>query len=123
MARIKYVLNERRLGLIAATAPGLQERAALPTWTDPKGMQKALWNQTPVVDIRVPKAYRHLMVEGGVTHEQSQSQDGEEEPVVSDEEISESEVEGRDEGFGGGKEAEEFVDDVEIGEDGRVHKK
>jgi large subunit ribosomal protein L47 len=125
MARIKLVLNERRLGLIAAVAPTLEERDPMPLWSDPSGSQKALWAQTTFTDVRVPKAHRHLLETAPTPDslEQTQSQEGEEQPIVDESELSETEVEGRDEGFGGGKEAEQFVDDVEVGDDGRVHKK
>jgi len=122
MARIKYVLNERRLGLIATAAPTLPPRSKMPIWSDPTGSQNAMWDEVDFPDVRIPKRHRHILDQSR-SLEQKQSQEGEEQPIVGDEEISESEVEGRDEGFGGGKEAEEFVDDIEIGDDGRVHKK
>ena len=42
--------------------------------------------------------------------------------VVADEEVGKEEVESRDEGFGGGQEAKEFVDDIKV-ENGHVEKK
>jgi len=58
-------------------------------------------------DIRVPKILRGLDVQAGAT-------------TVGDEQVNVEEVESRDEGFGGGREAEEFVDDIEIDRDGKV---
>lgn len=48
---------------------------------------------------------------------------GQHETVVSDAEVGKEEVESRDEGFGGGEEAKEFVEDVKVTEDGHVIKK
>lgn len=84
MARVKYVLNERRLGMMAIAQPEVESRLA-----------------------------DQIMAEiGGQGHES----------VARDEEVGKEEVEARDEGFGGGQEAKDFVDEVEV-KDGHVGKK
>jgi large subunit ribosomal protein L47 len=45
-----------------------------------------------------------------------------EEATVEDKEVGTEEVESRDEGFGGGREAKEFVEETEVDDDGRVKK-
>lgn len=89
MARIKYVLNERRLGIMAVAEPDIEAQLAEEMAAD-------------------------LAEEGEM--------DLEDEPFVADSEVAKEEVESRDEGFGGGKEAKEFVDDVKV-ENGHVQKK
>jgi large subunit ribosomal protein L47 len=42
--------------------------------------------------------------------------------TVEDGEVAKQEVEARDEGFGGGQEAKDFVDEIKV-EDGHVEKK
>lgn len=79
MARVKYVLNERRLGMMAVAQPVTNSISALA---------------------------REIESDG----------------VVADEEVGKEEVESRDEGFGGGQEAKEFVDDIKV-ENGHVEKK
>ena len=79
MARVKYVLNERRLGMMAVAQPVTNSMSALA---------------------------REIESDG----------------VVADEEVGKEEVESRDEGFGGGQEAKEFVDDIKD-ENGHVEKK
>ena len=79
MARVKYVLNERRLGMMAVAQPVSESMSALA---------------------------REIESDG----------------VVADEEVGKEEVESRDEGFGGGQEAKEFVDDIKV-ENGHVGKK
>ena len=79
MARVKYVLNERRLGMMAVAQPVTNSMSALA---------------------------REIESDG----------------VVADEEVGKEEVESRDEGFGGGQEAKEFVDDIKV-ENGHVEKK
>jgi hypothetical protein len=79
MARVKYVLNERRLGMMAVAQPVSESMSALA---------------------------REIESDG----------------VVADEEVGKEEVESRDEGFGGGQEAKEFVDDIKV-ENGHVEKK
>jgi large subunit ribosomal protein L47 len=49
-------------------------------------------------------------------------QTGTEEAVVPEEQVAQEEIESRDEGFGGGQEAKEFVEQVKV-EDGHVEKK
>jgi large subunit ribosomal protein L47 len=82
MARVKYVLNERRLGMMAVAQP-------------------------------VSESMSNLVKEIAA---------GENESVVEDEEVAREEVEARDEGFGGGQEAKDFVDEVKV-ENGHVEKK
>ncbi|KAK8853223.1 hypothetical protein IAR55_003925 [Kwoniella newhampshirensis] len=117
MARIKYVLNERRLGLIAAAGPHLNIEPTHIPWSasptsDPAGATAAIRGETELpLDV--------LRSATPSTREQDPKGD----PFVEDEAVSEEEVESRDEGFGGGKEAEEFVNDVEVREDGKVERK
>lgn len=143
MARIKYVLNERRLALIAsanassngitnqaqpqpsfpfsssgASDPALQLEAlrgesALPAWVYAKGADKLAEG----------------LEEEGLFEDEDADADAEqravadeEAPVVAEEQVGKEEVESRDEGFGGGQEAKEFVRDVEV-KDGHVQKK
>ena len=47
----------------------------------------------------------------------------EEQPSVPEGRIGKAEVESRDEGFGGGREAEDFANNIEVDEKGRVHKR
>jgi large subunit ribosomal protein L47 len=81
MARVKYVLNERRLGMMAVAQPVSESMSAL------------------VNEI-----------------------EGSTESSVEDSEVAKEEVESRDEGFGGGQEAKDFVDDIKV-ENGHVEKK
>jgi large subunit ribosomal protein L47 len=84
MARVKYVLNERRLGMMAIAQPEVESTLA-----------------------------DQIMAE-------IESQG--DESVARDEEVGKEEVEARDEGFGGGQEAKDFVNEVEV-KDGHVEKK
>ena len=90
MARIKYVLNERRLGIMAVAEPDIEAQLA-------------------------EEMAAELAEDGEIVME-------EEDAAVSDSEVGKEEVEARDEGFGGGKEAKEFVDDIKV-EQGHVQKK
>ncbi|KAL0245661.1 hypothetical protein I308_104795 [Cryptococcus tetragattii IND107] len=115
MARIKYVLNERRLGLIAAAGPHLPIDAPHIPWsssptTDPAGATAAIRGERP-------DSKRIAEFEGAGFGGSMQA-----ESFIEDEDVAEEEVEARDEGFGGGKEAEKFVDEVEV-KDGKVEKK
>lgn len=115
MARIKYVLNERRLGLIAAAGPHLPIDAPHIPWsssptTDPAGATAAIRGERP-------DSKRIAEFEGAGFGGSRQP-----ESFIEDEDVAEEEVEARDEGFGGGKEAENFVDEVEV-KDGKVEKK
>lgn len=115
MARIKYVLNERRLGLIAAAGPHLPIDAPHIPWsssptTDPAGATAAIRGERP-------GSKRIAEFEGAGFGGSRQA-----ESFIEDEDVAEEEVEARDEGFGGGKEAENFVDEVEV-KDGKVEKK
>jgi len=108
MARIKFVLQERRLGLMAAIAPETEGTKPPPSWTDPARSFEAMRaRDLQYSDIRVPKMLRNLDVQAGAA-------------VVGDEQVNVEEVESRDEGFGGGREAEEFVNETEVDADGRV---
>jgi len=108
MARIKFVLQERRLGLIAAVAPELDSTEPPPSWTDPARSFEAMRaSELDVPDIRVPKMLRGVSIKAGAA-------------TVGDEQVNVEEVESRDEGFGGGREAEAFVNDTEVDADGRV---
>jgi large subunit ribosomal protein L47 len=89
MARIKYVLNERRLGIMAVAEPDVEAQLAA-------------------------EMAAELAEEGEMEME--------DDAIVSDSEVAKEEVEARDEGFGGGREAKEFVDDIKV-EQGHVQKK
>lgn len=105
MARIKYVLNERRLGLIAAANP-LLERPV------PKIPFSSSTRDDPMAAV---EALKGLSV--GEADASLEALDADEtESVVGEGEVAKQEVESRDEGFGGGKEAEEFVRDVKVDE-------
>lgn len=187
MAGIKYVLNERRLALIAAetphTLPQHPAQRDLPLWADPSRSQLALRGDIPIpggffydptlpVEARTRRRGRSSDVgrsEGGEGSlvaaglgeaalgealtdevarndgdddddqeegEEDEEHDGEEdgleleeqdvggdEVAVGDEDLSEREVDARDEGFGGGEEAKDFVDDVEVDDNGHVKKR
>ncbi|OCF38105.1 hypothetical protein I317_01526 [Kwoniella heveanensis CBS 569] len=121
MARIKYVLNERRLGLIAAAGPQLvrQVEPTFVPWsasatTDPAGATAAIRGE-----IEAPLR----VLRGKVRKGRAAAAGAADESFIEDEVVNEEEVESRDEGFGGGKEAEEFVKEVEVKEDGKVEKK
>lgn len=88
MARIKYVLNERRLGIMAVAEPDIEAELA--------AEMAAELQEDDVKDAETP--------------------------VAQDQEIGIEEVEARDEGFGGGEEAKQFVEDVKV-EGGHVQKK
>ncbi|WVQ84417.1 hypothetical protein IAT38_006569 [Cryptococcus sp. DSM 104549] len=114
MARIKYVLNERRLGLIAAAGPSAAQgvRTHVP-WsasgsTDPAGMTAAIFGEL--------EAPTHIL-------RAKPQRTSAEEASVSGEGVAAEEIEARDEGFGGGEEAQEFVDEVEVTDEGKVKKK
>lgn len=119
MARIKYVLNERRLALLAAAAP-LDTRAPpnLPFSStgksDPALGLAALRGQEPSIEA-MEKLFMERMEGDGNGNEDGVA-------VVEDDQVGKEEVESRDEGFGGGQEAREFVRDVKV-EDGHVEKK
>lgn len=82
MARVKYVLNERRLGMMAIAQPEVDSTLADQIMAEISG----------------------------------------EDAAVPDEQVGKEEVEARDEGFGGGQEAKDFVDDIKV-EGGHVEKK
>lgn len=118
MARIKYVLNERRLALIAAAAPNNKSSAALsllPPFSsitnraDPLTAAEAL--ATPEGEVRTDilrspaEDEKPAVVEPGM---EGAPEDG----------VAQEEVEARDEGFGGGQEAQQFVEDKIPGVEG-----
>ena len=122
MARIKYVLNERRLGLIAATAPALPAKELLPSWVDPARVQAALRAESTLPklshQLQQKATARIPMTTKGAGRRRGKSGKTlmkKESGVVRDEEVAKEEVESRDEGWGGGKEAEEFVADTNVG--------
>lgn len=114
MARIKYVLNERRLGLIAAATPQLQRPAAHIPWS-------AMASSDPFAAVAAARGDVPLPI-GVLADETTEGQTGTEEAVVPEEQVAQEEVESRDEGFGGGQEAKEFVEQVKV-DDGHVEKK
>lgn len=65
MARIKHVLQERRLGLIATLGSSLKhDNGPLkpPSWADPANVFDAIRNQVDYEDVRIPKALRSVKV-------------------------------------------------------------
>lgn len=126
MARIKYVLNERRLGLIAATNPLIERPkpklpwSALPT-NDPAAGVEALRGEVPApTHVLRTQTARAAPVDPELEAEEGEADRTE--PVVPPQEVAKQEVEARDEGFGGGKEAKEFVQEIEV-KDGHVQRK
>ncbi|KAI9634090.1 mitochondrial 39-S ribosomal protein L47 (MRP-L47)-domain-containing protein [Dioszegia hungarica] len=126
MARIKYVLNERRLGLLAAASPYQSTAPNVPfsasTSSDPFAGIDALRNTAEIptwIQTGPTIAESEAEIAEGETGE-LEAEAGEHETVVSDAEVGKEEVESRDEGFGGGEEAKEFVRDVQVGEGGHV---
>ncbi|KAJ9126053.1 hypothetical protein QFC24_002325 [Naganishia onofrii] len=124
MARIKYVLNERRLALVAAAEssrptshPAIRVHARSPLGTaDPLSL-------TGFEEIEYTAEEKALLADelngdeeglsGGFGDGERQKMDlnvGKEGKAVAEKaEVSQAEVESRDEGFGGGSEAKEFV--------------
>ncbi|WWC72028.1 mitochondrial 54S ribosomal protein uL29m [Kwoniella pini CBS 10737] len=127
MARIKYVLNERRLGLIAAAGPKFNIEPVHVPWsasgsTDPAGATLAIRGESPIpLHILQSKPLTKKLV--GSDSPGAESGSFTEEPIVEQEQVAKEEVESRDEGFGGGKEAETFDEQVKITDDGKVEKK
>jgi len=122
MARIKYVLNERRLALLASTLPHLPKSSlpvipsSLPGQNDPLAAVEALHGAP------APSLVKSSLTSTGAAADEQGSVADEMESVEKEGLVGKDEVESRDEGFGGGKEAEEFVRDVQVGEDGTVKK-
>lgn len=113
MARIKYVLNERRLALIAAaesarpaSSPRVKVHGSSPLGTaDPLSLSGFETGATRVQWSRgTPQAESPANVAT-----QADEQADVVPPVVEGESVAKQEVESRDEGFGGGDEAKEFV--------------
>lgn len=127
MARIKYILNERRLGLLAAASPLLPTASKIPfsasPSSDPFAGINALRGLSPIPTwIQTGPTMTESDAEVAETGE-LEAEAGAHETVVSDAEVGKEEVESRDEGFGGGKEAEQFVEEVKVTEGGHVEKK
>ncbi|WWC64567.1 mitochondrial 54S ribosomal protein uL29m [Kwoniella dejecticola CBS 10117] len=127
MARIKYVLNERRLGLIAAAGPKFNVDPIHVPWsasgsTDPAGATTAIRGESPV-PLHILQSKSHTRKAAGSDSPGAESGSFTEEPIVESEEVAKEEVESRDEGFGGGKEAETFDEQVKVTESGKVEKK
>jgi large subunit ribosomal protein L47 len=132
MARIKYVLNERRLALIAAaesTRPA--ESIVKVHGTSPLGradpMSLTGWEQGSQIPYSTTTLSESLQIgeeadvaglSGGLGDGERQKMDlpesGETEDVVKGESVSQEEIEAKDEGFGGGKEAKDFVKNTQI---------
>ena len=121
MARIKFVLNERRLALIAVVGPRMKgPEVPVPEWMDPAGTHLAMRGIVPLPVYT--KAVRKGKKRARVVHGDSppsedgrpEGQVGDLDPVVATEEVAKEEVESRDEGWGGGKEAEQFVADTKL---------
>lgn len=125
MARIKWVLQERRMGLIATLGPKIDEDNAPlrpASWSDPANQYDAIRGQAKYEDVRLPKALRRISTRDQAKMPQREQEQREDrDATVGDEEVSETEVESRDGGYAG-KEAEDFVKETEIDEDGRVRK-
>ncbi|OCF61297.1 hypothetical protein L486_00944 [Kwoniella mangroviensis CBS 10435] len=118
MARIKYVLNERRLGLIAAAGPRFNVDPIHVPWsasptTDPAGATLAIRGESPIP--------RHILQ--SKSRSKDQASPASEESFVEDEEVAKEEVESRDEGFGGAEEAKQFDEQIKVDESGKVEKK
>ena len=112
MARIKAVLQERRLGLLAAVAPHTERRSPMPGWVDPMRTQDAQWGKTQVRDVTVPRLLRLIKAEKrskGRLRRKARAEDA-----------GQAEVESKDEGFGGGEEAQRFVNKTDVDQDGHV---
>lgn len=124
MARIKYVLNERRLGLLAAASPLNPNIPHIPfsasPSSDPFAGTEALSGSAPIPTWITDGPVMDLSAQELGAEEDLEAD--EVEGTVKDKEVAKQEVESRDEGFGGGKEAKDFVDEVEV-KDGHVQKK
>nr|ODN91758.1 hypothetical protein L203_01009 [Cryptococcus depauperatus CBS 7841] len=125
MARIKYVLNERRLGLIAAAGPQLAYTPEGSEDLKPIPMAHIPWSSSNTSDpAGATAAIRGVPPNSKRVNQFLRAQDSspaKEESFVEDEEVAKEEVEARDEGFGGGKEAEHFTKEVNV-IDGKVEK-
>jgi len=110
MARIKYVLNERRLGLIAAANPLIERRSPSIPFSSSK-------RDDPIAAVEALSGLTFASSDADAGKEVLDAD--EEAAVVTPGEAAKQEIEGRDEGFGGGQEAEEFVNDVVV-KDGHV---
>ncbi len=141
MARIKYVLNERRLALLAvtnatrpATHPSILVQGKSPLGTaDPLSLSG--FEGTAGSSSSLSSLEESLLAESEVNEEVGDDGaesggegDGERQKsgeadrevirggqgtVVGEGEVGKSEVESRDEGFGGGREGREFVKEME----------
>lgn len=123
MARIKYVLNERRLAFIAKHNPTLKDfDKPLAPWADPTGEQDALRNLSTWTDIKGANVKSPTLSSSQPSSSSFDREESHDDGAVEDEAVSKEEVESKDEGFGGGAEAEAFDKDVKIDEDGKVSK-
>jgi large subunit ribosomal protein L47 len=134
MARIKYVLNERRLALIAAAESsrpsnerskimgrsplGRVDPLAVNGWEDGIADRLAAPLPASLDDVAVVNTVDASELESPLGDGERQKRDvvtevDEGSATVEDAEVAKQEVEGRDEGFGGGQEAKEFVKDME----------
>lgn len=113
MARIKYVLNERRLALIAAaesTRPANLPRSKIhgssPIGTaDPLSLSGF---ESAAKRVQWTRGAVNTQQEDEVSTQADEAADNVP-PVIEGESVAKQEVESRDEGFGGGEEAKEFV--------------
>lgn len=124
MARIKYVLNERRLALVAAaeSARPTPHPATKVHARSPLGSADPL-SLTGFEEFKLTAEEEALLADefngdeeglsGGFGDGERQKMDlnvGKEGKAVAEEnKVAQAEVESRDEGFGGGSEAKEFV--------------
>ena len=124
MARVKYVLNERRLALVAAAESSrpASHAATLVHGRSPLGSADPL-SLTGFEELKLTADEEALLndefegdkegLSGGFGDGERQKMDlnvGKEgKPVAQSGEVAQAEVESRDEGFGGGSEAKEFV--------------
>lgn len=124
MARVKYVLNERRLALVAAAESSrpTSHPATKVHGRSPLGSADPL-SLTGFEEMELTAEEEALLagefegdeegLSGGLGDGERQKMDlnvGKEgKPVAESGEVAQAEVESRDEGFGGGSEAKEFV--------------
>lgn len=115
MARIKYVLNERRLALLAAaesTRPTDSPKVKVPGKSPLGAADPLSLSGFEKSEDRV-QWYRGHGEALGDGERQKEDQLEEKPVAVPEEDVSKEEVEARDEGFGSGKEAKEFVKEME----------
>ena len=119
MARIKYVLNERRLALIA-TAESTRPNASATKvhGTSPLGradpMSLTGWEKTSSIPFSFDLDSSQAARDTGDGERQKLDVEEPVDPVVEGESVAKEEIEGRDEGFGSGEEAKEFVKNTKV---------